>query len=87
MYILCIGAYEGSETKVENDGKKIILPVERISVDELLAELDSPLRVTEPVERRRPESDAHDVGDHQHQGARDSGHGGEATLLDEILIE
>ena len=40
-----------------------------VEADELLAELESPDGVSEVVERRRPEADAHHVGDYHHEGS------------------
>ena len=54
--------------------------VESVPLDELLAELDPPNRVVEPVERGRPQRDTHHVGDDQHGGPADGRHGREAAL-------
>ena len=41
--------------------------MEVVEADELPAELESPDRVAEVVERRRPEADAHHIRDDHHQ--------------------
>ena len=54
--------------------------VEVVEVNKLLAELYSPHGVPHLVQGRRPEGDAHHVGDDQDQGTGHTGFGGEANL-------
>ncbi len=43
--------------------------MEVVDADEFFTKLNTPDRVAHLVQRRRPEADAHHVGDDQHQGA------------------
>ena len=54
--------------------------MEAVSLDELRAELGSPLGVGDLVEGWRPEGDATDLGDDQHDAAAGGGHGGKTVL-------
>ena len=61
-----------------------IVPVEVVEADELPAELESPYGVAEVVERRRPEADAHHVGDDEDEGARHARLGRQADVEGEL---
>ena len=57
-----------------------LLPVKGVQFDEGLAELDSPDWISLVVQRRRPQGDAHHIGDNDHQTAAATWLGRQADL-------